>query len=289
MGIFMGVVPLVSRQSGPVSRGFPLLACALLLFVFSGAAGAVDVSSLAPKPESPREVLERVRSEADRGDARAMFAMGGFYVEGLIVQRNFTTAREWYEKAANAGLAEGVFNVGVCWETGMGSAADPAKAAEFFKRAADANLPQALFKMSLILDGGLGVERDQAASMAYLKRAADARHPDAASIMGLVYLNGTNGEPRDGDKGLNMLKIAAEAGNVEAMKNIAVVYKDGIEVQASPLDALKWYLIAEKCGFPKEGLAGVTDELRKKLKKDQQKKAETDADAWIKAAAAKGT
>jgi TPR repeat protein len=265
------------------------LVCALPPLVFAGAASAVDVSSLAPKPESPQEVLARVRSEAERGDARAMFTLGGFYVEGLIVQRNFSVAREWYEKSANAGLAEGVFNVGVCWETGMGSAADPAKAAEFFKRAADMNLPQALFKMSVILDGGLGVERDQAASMTYLKRAADARHPDAASIMGLVYLNGTNGEPKDGGKGLNMLNIAAEAGNVEAMKNLAVVSKDGIEVPASPLDALKWYIIAEKCGFPKEGLADVTGELRKKLKKDQQQKAETDADAWIKAASAKRT
>jgi hypothetical protein len=290
-GNFMSVFSLFSMKSVPnrFLRVFLFLVCAFALVYFAGSARAVDVSSLAPKPETPQEALTRVRSEADRGDARAMFTLGGFYVEGLIVQRNFSVAREWYEKSANAGLAEGVFNVGVCWETGMGSASDPAKAAEFFKRAADMNLPQALFKMSVILDGGLGVDRDQAASMSYLKRAADARHPDAASIMGLVYLNGTNGEPKNGNKGVSMLEIAAEAGNVEAMKNIAVVYKDGIEVLASPFDALKWYLIAEKCGYPKDGLTGVIDELRKKLKKDQQQKAETEADAWIKAAAAKRT
>jgi TPR repeat protein len=204
------------------------------------------------------------------------------------VQRNFSIAREWYEKAASAGLPEGIFNVGVCLETGMGSAADPVKAAEFFKRAADMNLPQALFKMSVILDGGLGVERDPAAAAGYLKRAAEAKHPDAAAIWGLLCLNGANGQPPDGEKGLNMLKVAAEAGNVEAMKNIAVVYKDGIETKASPYDALKWYLIAEKCGYPKEGLDDVKGELSKKLKKDQLKKAETDADAWIKDAVAKG-
>jgi hypothetical protein len=273
-----------------VSRVFLFSLCASVMLVTRLAASSLAAAlpaELAPKTESPQEILARVSAQAERGDSQAMFAMGGFYVEGLLVQRNFSTAREWYEKAAAAGLAEGVFNVGVCWETGMGSAADPEKAAGFFKRAADMNLPQALFKMSVILDGGLGVERDQTASLDYLKRAADARHPDAASIMGLVYLNGANGEKKDGNKGLNMLKIAAEAGNVEAMKNIAVVYKDGIEVQASPYDALKWYLIAEKCGFPKDGLASVTDELRKKLKKDQLKKAETDADAWIKTAAAK--
>jgi TPR repeat protein len=86
---------------------------------------------------------------------------------------------------------------------------------------------------------------------------------------------------------MGMLEVAAEAGNVEAMKNIAVVYKDGIEVEASPGDALKWYLIAEKCGYPTEALSEVTAELRKGLKKDQQKKAETEAETWIKAAQAK--
>jgi TPR repeat protein len=252
--------------------------------------GAQRAAPAAPAPapqSSPQEVLAQVQADAERGDPQAMFTMGGFYVEGLIVQRNFSIAREWYEKSANAGLPEGIFNVGVCWETGMGSAADPAKAAGFFKRAADMNLPQALFKMSVILDGGLGVERDQAAAIDYLKRAAEAKHPDAAAIWGLLCLNGSNGQAPDGTMGLTMLKVAAEAGNVEAMKNIAVVYKDGIQIQASPYDALKWYLIAEKCGYPKEGLADVKGELGKKLKKDQLKKAETEADAWIKDAAVK--
>jgi TPR repeat protein len=252
-----------------------------------GAAWGAAAAAPAPVRQSPQEALAAVRADAERGDPQAMFTMGGLYVDGLIVQRNFSVAREWYEKSAGAGLPEGIFNVGVCWETGMGSEADPVKAAEFFKRAADMNLPQALFKMSVILDGGLGVERDAAAAMDYLRRAADARHPDAAAIMGLVYLNGTNGEKPDGEKGLVMLKVAAEAGNVEAMKNIAVVYKDGIQTAASPADALKWYLIAEKCGYPKEGLEEVTVELRKKLKNDQKKKAETDAEAWVKTLTAK--
>jgi TPR repeat protein len=269
-------------------RGFLCLAC-VLAAMSGGLAWGAQGAAAAPAQRSPQEAAAEVLAQAERGDPQAMFTMGGLYVEGLIVQRNFSVAREWYEKAAAAGLAEGVFNVGVCWETGMGSAADAAKAAEFFKRAADMNLPQALFKMSVILDAGAGVERDPAASMDYLKRAADARHPDAASIMGLVYLNGADGGKPDGNKGLLMLKIAAEAGNVEAMKNIAVVYKDGIAIKASPTEALKWYLIAEKCGFPKEGLADVIGELKKKLNKEQQKKAEIDADAWITTASNRRT
>jgi TPR repeat protein len=173
----------------------------------------------------------------------------------------------------------------------MGSAADPARAAEFFRRAADMKLPQALFKMSVILDAGAGVARDEKASIDYMARAAEAGHPDAASIMGLVYLNGLRGQKKDAANGVKMLKIAAAAGNVEAIKNLGVVYKDGIGVKASPSEALKWYVIAEKCGYPAEALSEVTGGLRAKLTGEQQRKAEEDADKWLKdaleAAAAK--
>jgi TPR repeat protein len=227
-----------------------------------------------------------VRAEAESGDLRALITLGGFYAEGVGVAKNFSRARECYEKAADAGMAEGIYNVGVCWEVGMGSAADPARAAEFFRRAADMKLPQALFKMSVILDAGAGVARDEKASIGYMTRAAAAGHPDAASIMGLVYMNGLRGQEKNTDEGMKMLKIAASSGSVEAMKNIAVVYKDGIGVKASPSEALKWYVIAEKCGYPPEALSDVTGGLRARLTAEQQKKAESDADAWIKDARA---
>jgi TPR repeat protein len=235
---------------------------------------------------TPEQAFTRVRAEAEKGDARALLTLGGFYAEGIGVQKNFSKARECYEKAAATGMAEGIYNVGICWEVGMGSEADSAQAAEYFKKAADMNLPEALFKMSVILDSGAGVKRDEKASVDYMARAAAAGHPDAASIMGLVYLNGLRGQKQNTQEGMKLLKAAASAGSVEAMKNIAVVYKDGIGIAASPTDALKWYVIAEKCGYPAEALSAVTAELRKKLSGEQQKRAETDADAWIKSAIA---
>jgi TPR repeat protein len=233
-------------------------------------------------PVTQEQIFSRIQAEAAGGDLQALITLGGFYAEGLGVQKNYSRARECYERAAQAGMAEGLYNVGVCWEVGMGSEANPARAAEYFRRAADMGLPQALFKMSVILDSGSGVGRDEKASIDYMARAASAGHPDAASIMGLVYLNGLRGQKKDALEGLRMLKIAASSGGVEAMKNIAVVYKDGIGVQASPSDALKWYVIAEKCGYPAEALAAVTAELRKKLPRGRQREAELEADAWIK-------
>jgi TPR repeat protein len=100
--------------------------------------------------------------------------------------------------------------------------------------------------------------------------------------MGVVYVNGLRGQKKNAEEGMKMLKRAAASGRVEAIKNIAVVYKDGIGIKASPADALKWYVIAEKCGYPSEALSAVTGDLRKKLSKEQQEKAELDADAWIK-------
>jgi TPR repeat protein len=231
---------------------------------------------------SPEDVFSTMRGRAENGDKDALITLGGFYAEGFGVQKNFSRARECYEKAAQAGMAEGIYNVGVCWEVGMGSAADSARAAEYFRRAADMHLPQALFKMSVILDSGTGVEKDEQASIDYMSRAAARGHPDAAAIMGLVYLNGLRGQKQNAEEGMKMLKVAAAAGNAEAMKNIGVVYKDGIGIAASPREALKWYMIAEHFGYPAEALSAVTAELRGKLSEEQQKGAKSDADAWIR-------
>jgi TPR repeat protein len=233
---------------------------------------------------TPEQAFSIVTAEAEGGDARALVTLGGFYAEGIGTPKNFSKARECYEKANQAGSAEGAYNVGVCWEVGMGSAADAVKAAEYFRRAADMKLPQALFKMSVILDSGTGVTRDEKASIGYMSRAAEAGHPDAAGIMGLVHLNGLRGQKKNAQEGMKMLNIAASAGNVEAMKNIAVVYKDGVGVKASPEEALKWYLIAEKCGYPAEALSAIKDGLMGKLTGEQMKKAESDANAWLKKA-----
>jgi TPR repeat protein len=233
-------------------------------------------------PLAREDAFSAVLAGAEKGDAGALLALGGFYAEGIGVPRNFSKARECYEKAAQAGMAEALYNVGVCWEVGMGSEADPAKAAGYFRKAADMKLPQAMFKMSMILDSGDGVSRDEKASIDYMANAALAGYPDAASIMGVVWLNGLRGQKKDEREGMRMLEIAASSGVVEAMKNIAVVYKEGIGVEASPSDALKWYVIAEKCGYPAEALSDVVAETRKNLSGAEQKKAEQAADAWIK-------
>jgi TPR repeat protein len=253
-----------------------ILLLVLALAVFPGAGGAFGAQV------SPEDVVSKVLAQAENGDKDALITLGGFYAEGFGVHKNFSKARECYEKAAQAGMAEGVYNVGVCWEVGMGSAADSARAAEYFRRAADMQLPQALFKMSVILDSGTGVDKDEKASIDYMARAAARGHPDAASIMGLVYLNGLRGQQQNADEGMKMLKVAAAAGNPEAMKNMAVVYKDGIGVEASPREALKWYMIAEHFGYPAEALSAVKTELSGKLSEDQRKRAESDADAWTR-------
>jgi TPR repeat protein len=278
-----------------MKRKMPWVTCLILFFVcFPTSAGV----SLAAVPEAENrlgqgnvqitqeQAFAMIQAEADGGSAEALITLGGFYAEGVGVQRNYSKARECYEKAALSGVAEGVYNVGVCWETGMGSEADPARAAEYFRRAAEMNLPQALFKMSVILDSGAGVSRDENASIDYMEKAALAGHPDAASIMGLTYLNGLKGRKKDPEEGMRMLKVAAAAGNAESMKNMAVIYKDGIGTPASPVNALKWYVIAEKCGYPAEALTAVVGELRKKLSSEQQRRAEAEADAWINEARA---
>jgi TPR repeat protein len=49
---------------------------------------------------------------AEKGETRAMNNLGYMYDEGHGVTQNFTTAKYWYEKAAGKGEATAMHNLG---------------------------------------------------------------------------------------------------------------------------------------------------------------------------------
>jgi TPR repeat protein len=252
-----------------------------------------------------------VAGEAEKGNPDAMLTLGGMYEQGIGIGRNFGKAREWYQKAAAAGLATGRYNVGVCWELGMGSEVNLEKALEEYQKAADMGLAQAMFKIFTLLstsddspkdeqrsfDLGLpqamfklfaqpstgGISKDKSRAFANLQKAADAGHADAAGLLGVTLLNGLSGQEKNQAKALTYLAIAAQAGNLEAMKNLGVVFKDGLGTNVSLVTALKWYLIALKGGYPAEAIQPIIDELRAQTGEAQAAKVEKDADDWIAA------
>jgi len=54
------------------------------------------------------------------------------------VAQDYDMARQWYQKAANAGNTDAMYNLGLLYRDGQGVAQDYDKACEWFQKAADA-------------------------------------------------------------------------------------------------------------------------------------------------------
>ena len=229
----------------------------------------------------PEAAFALMAAEAEKGNANAMLTLGRFYEQGVGVARNYTKAMEWYEKAAKAGQAEGYYNLGVCYEIGMGVTADAGKAIQNYQKAADMGLALAMYKLSSIYISGTGAPRDAAKGISYLEKAANAGMAVAANDLGGIYLSGLLGQKKDEKKALAMFTKAADLGNLEAVKNIAVMHKDGVGTKADPAAAYTWYLIARRGGYAGEDIARMLGLLEGSLTPAQAQQAQKDADAWI--------
>lgn len=257
---------------------FAFLLPVLLTFCLSAGASAPVAMQ---QPMTPEEAFAYTETRANGGDVKAMLTMGGFYEQGIGTYRDYTKALEWYRKAADGGAPEGIYNVAVFQEVGMGAASDIQKAAEGFRKAADTGLPQAHYKLSTLYAEGRGVAKDEARAVEHLKKAAEAGHSVAANDMGVICLHGLMGQKEDGSTALTMFLKAADAGNLEAVKNIAVIFRDGIGQPVNHTTALKWFLIAQKGGYPAPDLPLVIDALKQGMKPDLVSFAEGQANKWI--------
>lgn len=252
-----------------------------LIALLPACALAAAKSAEAPKTVTPEAFYMAMLLEAEKGDVQAMMNLGLLYEQGIGVPKNFTLALSWYEKAGDAGSADGNFRAGLGYEVGMGTVSNLAKAVEYYEKAVAAEFPQAQHRMASLHMSGRGVPRDDAKGIDLLTKTARTGNGSAANELGYIYLNGMFGQKKDTDKARDWFTKSAEAGNLEGMKNLAVMLKDGIGKKADPAGALRWYLIAQKGGLRTSDLDDVIAGLKKNLKSAQIKEAENAAEKWV--------
>lgn len=232
---------------------------------------------------TPNEAFNLMAGNALHGDAQAMLNLGRFYEQGIGVARNYSKALEWYVKASEQGLAEASYFAGASYEIGQGDQADLIKAADYFEKSAQEGLPEGMYKIATIYLNGEGRSQDTAKAFSWMRNAALAGHGIASNAMGVIYINGSLGQDKDEAQAMEWFMRGADAGNLEAIKNIAVLYKDGIGVEPDPALALQWYYIAQKGGFQAADMDSIMEDLKSGLSQEQVESAEQNADAWLAA------
>lgn len=124
--------------------------------------------------------LDKLRAQAEQGDAWAQLNLGAAYDNAMGIPRDVDKAILWYEKAAEQGLAEAQFNLAHILVDEDISAA---RAARWMAKAAEQGMPDAEYLMGVIYAEGIGVAPDEAESRRWLQKAIAQGHSDARQFM----------------------------------------------------------------------------------------------------------
>src|SRR5215471_16149102 len=122
--------------------------------------------------EPDSKAFERLKANAEKGDAEAQYQLGLLYANGTGVSRSLTKAAKWTHKAADQGHARAEYQLGWDYTAGEGVKTNLTEAARWIRLAAEHGLIEAEFEMGLRCLNGRGVEANGAEAVDWFRKAA---------------------------------------------------------------------------------------------------------------------
>ena len=113
---------------------------------------------------------------------------------------------------------------------------------------ADAD-PEILVLYSACLRSGIGGNIDISGGVALLRRAADAGNAEAMAQLAEIYAAGS-GLPPDQKRSAELTRRAAKLGNQRALVNLGKMHLTGIEADYDPAAAVECFQRAAESGYP---------------------------------------
>lgn len=169
------------------------------------------------KPEIPDEPA--LAAKADAGDLQACARYGKLLCEQALnlnnpeqgMEARFLKGIGYLERAANAGNNESILILAVVY-----AGIDKRQSAHWAQKAADAGEPQGHRMLAKLASDEKMAAKHRVQAVALAERRADARHQEDWLYLHEVYSNGQPGIPRDPAKANHYLRLAADAGNIQA-------------------------------------------------------------------------
>jgi TPR repeat protein len=175
-----------------------------------------------PATSPQGRVKERVKA-AHAGNPNDQYWLGARFYYGIDVERDFTQAVHWFQRAADQGNAPAQYALAVLYRNGLGLEQDDVLSKTYLERAALQGLAEAQFQLSTLYITGKGVEEDWDEVTRLTRLAAVQSYPPALKRLGLLYEKGTGVEQDDGES-LRWYRIAAEEGADAVHAPLAMAY-----------------------------------------------------------------
>jgi len=150
--------------------------------------------------------------------------LGPAYQNGEGVAQDYAQARQWFQKAADAGNAEGMNNLGEMYRGALGGPRDnaPARqrdnalARQWFQKAADAGNAWGMYNVGEMYEKGQGVVQDDARACEWYQKAAEAGNVTAMRRLGELYTSGGPGFAKNYHLAREWYQKAADKGDEKA-------------------------------------------------------------------------
>jgi hypothetical protein len=191
-----------------------------------------------------RQLFEKA---ADMGSKIAIADVGAIFMNGWGVAKDYTKARQLFEKALAEGDHYATLNFGLLYENGWGVTKDYAQARQWYEKAAAAGSPAGMNDLGWLYQNGWGVSQDYMQARQWYEKAAAAGNAPAMTNLGWLYQNGW-GVSKDYTQARQWYEKAAAADNAPAMNNLGVLYQSGWGVSKDYTKARQWYEKAAAAG-----------------------------------------
>lgn len=185
---------------------------------------------------------------AEQGHATSQYALGQVYANGHYQQeKNMTQARQWWLQAASQGHVEANQQLIHAYTQGIGVQKDLVKVMHFIAQLAYQGDEKSLYPYFLTTLKGLNPTHQAIETAQYLKQQATQQDVLAQSLLGTAYFSGL-GLQQDQRAAFHAWSSAAQAGDLNALCQIAMLYQTGKVVEKNQQKAVELYQHAVDAG-----------------------------------------
>lgn len=200
-------------------------------------------------PEGAAVSTEQLAKAAEEGGGDLKLNLAKKYAKGDGVPLNQEVAAEWFDKAAAGGSLDAIIELAERYENGVGVKADSDKAESYWRKAAEKKNAQGQYKVAtkygfvgrrgamLWGDAADGINNAKL-FLEWLQKSSEQNYLPAKLDLGMVYLLGAKlAFAKDADsgylivpdpeRGLGLIKSAAEEGYWKAQWAMAVILQVG--------------------------------------------------------------
>jgi hypothetical protein len=169
---------------------------------------------------NPVRALALFRTEAEKGNAEAMNALGVQYSKGLGTRVDIPLAVAWFERAGKAGYSNAWNNLGYLYKEGASIQQDYTKAVLYFGKGAKMGNRQSIYMIGYMSYKGLGIDQDYTVAYNNFKKSALLGSVPAMYFLGLSFRNGYGIEASI-DSAKYWLELAKSKGDRQAVAELS--------------------------------------------------------------------